>query len=58
VATLADGTASPGRHAVEWHGRSDAGVQLPSGVYFLKMDASAVSGDGHYTAVRKMIMLK
>jgi hypothetical protein len=58
VATLVEGISEPGRHEVEWGGRNDAGVQVPSGVYFLRMDANAVSGDGHYTAVRKMIVVK
>ena len=58
VATLVEGTSEAGRHVAEWKGRNDAGTQVPSGVYFVRMEAKAVSGEGLYSAVRKMIVLK
>ena len=52
VATLFDGTQSGGRHTVVW----EAG-HLASGLYLVRMQVEVVSGR-HFTAVRKMILLK
>ena len=52
VRELVNGEQSPGRHAVDWDGRNDAGETVGSGVYFYRMRASGFSG------VRKMVLLK
>lgn len=49
---LADGEFSAGDHAAEWNGRDDAGLALPSGVYFAKL-SSAEGSDR-----RKLVLLK
>ena len=41
VQTLVDGTWSAGRHAVSWRGRNVNGGEVPSGVYFVMMEAEA-----------------
>jgi hypothetical protein len=58
VATLVEGTSEAGRHVAEWKGLNDAGLVVPSGVYFVRMEAKAVNGNGHHTAVRKMVLMK
>ncbi len=52
VKTLADGEKPPGFYQVGWHGRSDRGMPVASGVYFVRMDAP------RYTQTRKIILLK
>ncbi len=52
VRELVNGEQSPGKHAVDWDGRNDAGETVGSGVYFYRMRASGFSG------VRKMVLLK
>ncbi len=52
LATLAEGTASAGRHAVRWDGRDAAGRQLPAGVYFVRLDLA-----GHQEA-RKIVLAR
>ncbi|HLA40096.1 MAG TPA: FlgD immunoglobulin-like domain containing protein, partial [Candidatus Glassbacteria bacterium] len=52
VRTLVDGTEWPGRHSVQWDGKSDAGRDLPSGVYFYRMTAPG------RTFTRKMVLLR
>jgi flagellar hook assembly protein FlgD len=52
VRTLVDGTVEPGRYAVTWDGRNDAGEAVGSGVYFCVMDTPA------YHATNKMMLLK
>ena len=41
VREVAAGVLAPGRHAVEWNGVDGAGVRLPSGMYFVRLDAGA-----------------
>ncbi len=59
VATLVDEAREAGYQVLEWNGTNDAGVQLSSGVYFLRMqaDPSSTSAEG-FTAVRKMMLMK
>ena len=53
VATLTAGTQqSAGYHAEVWDGRSDAGAQVASGVYFVQMRA------GSFTQTQTMILVK
>jgi hypothetical protein len=52
VRRLAEGTHGPGRHAIEWDGRDDAGTALPSGIYFYRME---VRGE---TRTRKLVLAR
>ncbi|MCP4251681.1 MAG: T9SS type A sorting domain-containing protein, partial [bacterium] len=52
VATLADDVVAPGPHAVDWDGRNDRGIAVPSGVYFYRLQA------GTEGLTRKMVLLK
>ncbi len=52
VRTLADGFASGGEHAVRWDGTDEAGRQLPSGIYFCRLEGAGAS------RVRKMALLR
>ncbi|HEU4928800.1 MAG TPA: FlgD immunoglobulin-like domain containing protein, partial [Candidatus Krumholzibacteria bacterium] len=52
VRELVNGEQEPGKHAVDWDGRNDAGETVGSGVYFYRMTANGFSG------VRKMVLLK
>ena len=40
VRSLVDRTLMPGRHPVQWDGRTAAGVPVGSGVYFVQMQAA------------------
>ncbi len=38
--TLLDGPASTGEISLEWHGRDDGGRILPTGIYFMRLEAA------------------
>jgi hypothetical protein len=52
VATLVSGDATPGRQSVVWAGRDDAGEQVASGIYFMRLASDAG------TRERKLVLLK
>jgi len=52
VARLVAGERSAGLHDVRWNGTDRNGRQLPSGVYFYRIEA------GHTVDTRKMILLR
>ncbi len=52
VRTLVNHTLAQGAHRVLWDGRNNAGRQVTSGVYLYSIES------GHFSAVRKMILLK
>ncbi len=52
VATLVDGHVQSGRRQVVWQGRSDNGMPVASGTYFVRLE-----GDGVQLA-KKMVLLK
>jgi len=52
VATLMNGNYQAGYHTVEWNSTNDAGLSVPSGIYFVRMTSE------QFTAVRKMMLLK
>jgi len=52
IATLVDGTMAAGSHVVTWNGRDSRGMQLPSGVYFYRLESPG------FSAARRMLMLK
>jgi len=43
---------SPGEHTVAWDGKTDSGQLTAAGIYFFKIKS------GHYSATRKMILMK
>jgi hypothetical protein len=52
VRVLASGSLVAGRHAYTWDGRDDAGHAMPSGLYFVRLDAQG------RTLSRKVLMAK
>lgn len=52
VRTLVDEFKAAGAHEVQWNGRSDAGVPVPSGAYFYVLKS------GEVTLQRKLLLLK
>ena len=52
VSTLLDEPQLEGRRSVSWHGVDENGRELPSGVYFYRMNA------GDYAETRKMLLLQ
>ncbi len=52
VATLVNNQQVGGQYAVQWHGRSESGDSLPSGLYIYQLQA------GGFTANQKMLLLK
>ena len=42
----------PGQHSVVWHGTDSSGRNLPSGIYFCRLDALG------RTLTRKMVLIK
>jgi photosystem II stability/assembly factor-like uncharacterized protein len=54
VATLIDGTQSPGAHIVKWDGSA-----LPSGVYFYRLRArDALTGSERLVETKKMLLIR
>jgi len=43
VATLADGRAETGRHALTWDGRDATGAPVGSGVYWVRLESGGVT---------------
>jgi hypothetical protein len=52
IRSLADGSLVAGRHAYVWDGRDDAGRSMPSGLYFIRLEAQDRS------LSRKILMTK
>ena len=52
VKTFVNGTLEAGNHSMVWNGKDNNNRDVPSGVYFYKMQS------GKYTSTKKMIMLK
>jgi hypothetical protein len=52
VRELVNAEQFAGIHTVNWDGRSEAGVRVPSGVYFYKIEA------GEFSSIKKMILAK
>ena len=52
MAELVNGVMSAGSHVVTWNGRDSRGLQLPSGVYFYRLESPG------FTAAKRMLMLK
>ena len=52
VKQLYHGNGSAGQYQLTWDGRSDIGLQMPSGIYFARLSA------GSYSKAIKMTLLK
>lgn len=52
VRRLADNIQSEGEHFVVWDGKDDEGTQVPSGIYFYRMEA------GRFQTTRKLVFLR
>jgi hypothetical protein len=57
VRTLVSTEQAAGYYLTEWNGTNDAGAQLASGMYFMRMSAEGTNGKT-FTDVRKTMMLK
>jgi hypothetical protein len=57
VRSLLNDDRPEGYPTVEWNGTGDAGQQLGSGVYFVRLTAAALDGR-NFTDVRKLILMK
>jgi hypothetical protein len=52
VVVLADGVYDEGQHRLKWRGLDDEGREVPSGVYFVRLDAGGTS------AASKVVLLR
>jgi hypothetical protein len=52
IITLRDEQQGPGNYQITWDGRNAAGKEVPSGVYFLTLEA------GKYKATQKMMLVR
>jgi subtilisin family serine protease len=52
VRTLLEGNHSGGTYEVSWDGRNEQGLQVPSGVYFVKLNAGAFSDSKRVVVVK------
>ncbi|MBN1895259.1 CotH kinase family protein [bacterium] len=52
IRTLNQTGQAPGDHQIQWDGRDDSGMRMPSGVYFCRMQAA------NHVEVRKMLLLR
>ena len=57
VATLANTQQAPGSYKVTWDGRNSFGLQVSSGVYFYRFEATGASGRS-FSSMKKMLFLK
>ncbi|MBI3765482.1 MAG: T9SS type A sorting domain-containing protein [Ignavibacteriales bacterium] len=54
VATLLTGLVEAGSHELEWDGRDSRGLQVPTGIYFVRMNAASEG----FSAVHKIMLMK
>ena len=57
VRTLIDDEVPTGFHAIIWNGLDDFGHRVPSGIYFLRIQATG-SNAKRFVATRKLILMK
>jgi len=57
VRTLIDEEKPAGFYDIQWDGVSDRGVQAASGLYFYRIESSAVDGRS-FVLTKKMLLLK
>ncbi len=58
VRILVDSERAAGTYTVLWDGRDDSGDRVPSGFYFLKLQAGTRQDEATYTAVRKLCLMR
>lgn len=58
VAEVVNDVMTEGYHDVLWSGKTGAGAQVGSGVYFYKIEASSVADGKTFSDVRKMVLMK
>jgi len=58
IATLVTGSLQQGEYTTVWNGQSQSGIAVPSGVYFVRMNARAEGTGEQFTAVRKILYMK
>ncbi|MFN0157307.1 MAG: T9SS type A sorting domain-containing protein [Bacteroidota bacterium] len=58
VSILASGDYSPGMYDVIWNGHDDGGNIVPSGVYFVRMNAAPRDGQQRSSSMRKLVFMK
>ena len=57
VASVVDGPVPAGRHELTWQSRNSNGAQVSAGVYFVRMQATALSGGSQFTMKRSIVLL-
>jgi hypothetical protein len=60
VAVLVNGIQAPSTYTVVWNGKDLRGVDLPSGIYFIRLQASSISGaqSGEKQIVKKAMLVR
>ena len=58
VATLANGVYPAGTHRLVWNAGDDAGHPAASGVYFVRLTATDISGKASFVRTRKLILAR
>ncbi|MGH7595302.1 MAG: YCF48-related protein, partial [bacterium] len=57
VALLESGLKTAGQHLIRWDGRDQAGIRVPSGIYFYRLEATTAKG-AVTTLTKKLTVLK
>ncbi len=57
VVTLADGELPAAFHQVVWQGKNSSGLQVASGLYFYRLEATGHSGST-FTSLKKLVLLR
>jgi hypothetical protein len=58
VAEVMNAARERGYHELSWDAKNSAGVELGSGVYFLRLEARALDGTRSFTDVKKMLLVR
>ena len=60
IAVLVNGMQAPSTYTVVWSGKDRQGVDLPSGIYIIRMQASSISGgqSGEKQIVKKAMLVR
>ncbi len=58
VRALQNNRFEAGEHQVRWNGRNDFGLQVPSGIYFVRMRATGINEREPFSTVNKVTLMK